>query len=555
MGLRRIVLRDFVIVDELDLDFSTGFSVLTGETGAGKSILIDALQLVTGARSDAATVREGALRAEVSAEFDCPAQARIWLEAAGLQDARADEALLMRRTVDLQGKSRGWINGSPATATQMREIGEQLIDIHGQHAWQSLTRPEAVRGLLDAYAKVDTAALAALWQQWRSAAKTLADAQGMQGSLQRERERLEWQIGELDKLSPRAGEWEEITTDHGRLSNAQSLLDAAQEALDLLDLGETGRAGAAAAVSQAAHRLSQQQHLEPGFAQMTEVLESSLAQMQDTVHSLRAYLRKTELDPHRLEQLDQRMAMWMSLARRYKCAPAELPKLVTAWAGELARLDAAADLAALDAAEKAAQSAYLGQARAASRARAKAAPQLAGTITQTMQGLGMQGGRFEVALTKNTQAQQCGLEEVGFLVAGHSGSAPRQVSKVASGGELSRLALAIAVTTSRLGTAQTLIFDEVDAGVGGAVAQTVGRLMKQLGGDRQVLAVTHLPQVASCADHHLLVSKRLRGNATLSAVTAVQGESRVAEIARMLGGEQLLTTTLAHAKEMLRSGQ
>jgi len=552
MGLRRIVLRDFVIVDELDLDFSTGFSVLTGETGAGKSILIDALQLVTGARSDAATVREGALRAEVSAEFDCPAQARIWLEAAGLQDARADETLLMRRTVDLQGKSRGWINGSPATATQMREIGEQLIDIHGQHAWQSLTRPEAVRGLLDAYAKVDTAALAALWQQWRSAAKSLADARGMQSSLQRERERLEWQIGELDKLSPRAGEWEEITTDHGRLSNAQSLIDAAQEALDLLDAGE---AGAAAAVGQATHRLAQQQHLEPGFAQMTEVLESSLAQMEDTVHTLRAYLRKTDLDPQRLEQLDQRMAMWMSLARRYKCAPAELPKLVTAWTGELARLDAAADLAALDAAEKAAQSAYLDQARAASHARAKAAPQLAVTITQTMQGLGMQGGRFEVALTRTAQAQQCGLEEVGFLVAGHSGSAPRQVSKVASGGELSRLALAIAVTTSRLGTAQTLIFDEVDAGVGGAVAQTVGRLMKQLGGDRQVLAVTHLPQVASCADHHLLVSKRLRGNATLSAVTAVQGESRVAEIARMLGGERLLTTTLAHAKEMLRSGQ
>ena len=479
MGLRRIVLRDFVIVDELDLDFSTGFSVLTGETGAGKSILIDALQLVTGARSDAATVREGALRAEVSAEFDCPAQARIWLEAAGLQDARADETLLMRRTVDLQGKSRGWINGSPATATQMREIGEQLIDIHGQHAWQSLTRPEAVRGLLDAYAKVDTAALAALWQQWRSAAKSLADAQGMQSSLQRERERLEWQIGELDKLSPRAGEWEEITTDHGRLSNAQSLIDAAQEALDLLDAGE---AGAAAAVGQATHRLAQQQHLEPGFAQMTEVLESSLAQMEDTVHTLRAYLRKTDLDPQRLEQLDQRMAMWMSLARRYKCAPAELPKLVTAWTGELARLEAAADLAALDAAEKAAQSAYLDQARAASHARAKAAPQLAVTITQTMQGLGMQGGRFEVALTKTTQAQQCGLEEVGFLVAGHSGSAPRQVSKVASGGELSRLALAIAVTT-RSGDAPAWIDSRLRVleELGGFAGMLFGARVQQFG--------------------------------------------------------------------------
>lgn len=547
MGLRRIVLRDFVIVGELDLDLSQGFTVLTGETGAGKSILIEAVQLVTGARADAGTVREGASRADVSAEFDCPAALEGWLHEAGFDGG---DSLLMRRTVDLQGKSRGWINGSPATATQMREIGERLIDIHGQHAWQSLTRPDAVRSLLDAYAKVDGTQLTVAWLQWRQAGKALADAVAAQDTLQRERERLSWQIGELEKLAPQADEWEQINTDHGRLSNAQALLDAAQGAVNALDADDFNACGA---LSSALSLLQQQEHLEPGFKAMAEVLASSLAQAEDAVHSLRAYLRKTDLDPQRLGELDQRMSLWMALARRYKRAPAELAQLLAGWKEELARLDAAADLAALEAAEQAAQAAYLQEAKSVSKARAKAAPLLAKAITQAMQGLGMEGGRFEVALQKSAQPMQSGLEEVAFLVAGHAGSSPRPVSKVASGGELSRMALAIAVTTSQLGTAQTLIFDEVDAGVGGAVAQTVGRLMQQLGRDRQVLAVTHLPQVAACADNHLVVSKQLRGKATLSSVAAVQGEARVAEIARMLGGERMLGTTLAHAKEMLQS--
>ena len=547
MGLRRIVLRDFVIVGALDLDLSSGFTVLTGETGAGKSILIEAVQLVTGARADAGTVREGASRAEVSAEFDCTASVERWLDAAGLD--RGD-LLLMRRTVDLQGKSRGWINGSPSTATQMREIGEQLIDIYGQHAWQSLTRPDAVRGLLDAYAKVDSTQLAGCWQQWRLAGKALADALAAQESVQRERERLTWQIGELEKLAPLIDEWDQINTDHARLSNAQALLDAAQGAVETLQASDPSAAGA---LNAALTLLRQQQHLEPAFEAMTEVLTSSLAQVEDTVHSLRAYLRKTEPDPQRLAQVDERMSLWISLARRYKRPPAELAQLLAFWKQELARLDAAADLAALEASEKGAHSAYLQQAKAVSKARATSAPQLARAISQAMQGLGMEGGRFDVELQKSTQPLQSGLEEVSFLVAGHAGSAPRPVGKVASGGELSRMALAIAVTTSQLGTAPTLIFDEVDAGVGGAVAQTVGRLMKQLGLDRQVLAVTHLPQVAACADQHLVVSKQLHGKTTLSSVASVQGESRVAEIARMLGGERILGATVAHAKEMLQS--
>jgi DNA repair protein RecN (Recombination protein N) len=545
MSLKRIALRDFVIVRELDLELADGFSVLTGETGAGKSILVDALQLALGARAESAVVREGAARTEISAEFDLPPALLPWLEEAGFE---AGDSLLLRRSIDAQGKSRAWINGSPATATQLREVGEHLVDIHGQHAWQSLTRPASVRALLDGYAGLDTDRLASLWSSWRAAQKTLADAHGAQDSLQRERERLSWQIGEVDKLAPGADEWEGLNASHTRLSHAQALLDAAQSAQQLLD-GEEG--GAREGLAHALEALRNQEHLEPQFRDIGEVLASSLAQMEDAAHSLQAYLRKTDLDPQRLSELDERMSSWLSLARRYKRTPPELPGLLASWKDELKKLDAAADLAGLEAAEKKEQDAFLAEARALAKARAKAAPQLSKAVTQAMQGLGMQGGRFEVALEKLETPTAFGLEEVSFLVAGHAGSTPRPVGKVASGGELSRIALAIAVTTSRIGEAQTLIFDEVDSGVGGAVAETVGRLMKQLGRDRQVLAVTHLPQVAACADHHLVVAKQAQGGSVASSVTPVEGEKRVAEVARMLGGERLSGTTLAHAKEML----
>lgn len=547
MALKRIVLRDFVIVRELELDLSAGFTALTGETGAGKSILIDALQLATGARAEASVIREGAQRTDVSVEFDGTLALAQWLEEAGFD---ASDTLLLRRTVDQLGKSRGWINGSPATAAQLREVGEQLLDIHGQHAWQSLTRPDAVRGLLDAYARVDSTALGLCWQQWRAAQKALTDARVAQDSLLSERERLAWQIGEVDKLAPRADEWDELNAEHSRLSNGQALLDAAFGALQLLDDNDIS---VLSQLHTAQQHIAGQQHIEPAFTALGELMASSVVQLEDAVHSLRAYLRKTELDPDRLAELDERMALWMSLSRRYKRSPEELPALLAQWKSELQRLDAASDLAGLEATEARLKAAYMTQAQTLSKARQKAAPQLAQAITLAMQGLGMAGGKFEVALQKTPEPQQSGLEEVSFLVAGHAGSSPRPVGKVASGGELSRMALAIAVTTSQLGTAQTLVFDEVDAGVGGAVAETVGRLMQRLGLDRQVLAVTHLPQVAACADHHLVVAKQLHEQQTHSTVTPVVAERRVEEIARMLGGERRSDTSLAHAREMLQT--
>ena len=555
MALRHISLRDFVIVRELDLNLSSGFSVLTGETGAGKSILIDALQLALGERADSSVVREGAMRCEVSAEFDCPSPAHAVLEEAGFE---VSDTLLLRRSVDTQGKSRAWVNGSQATATQLRALGEMLLDIHGQHAWQSLTRPDAVRGLLDAYAGLSTDALKTAWQAWRQTQEAVQTARNAQDSLSREQERLAWQIGELDKLAPALDEWDDLNAQHTRLSHAQALIDAGQSAIGALDGDESSRLGSAKGatgalglLSQAIAQLQDQAHVEPEFQSIAEVLQSSLAQAEDAAHSLQSYLRKTDLDPDRLNELDQRMSQWLSLARRYKRPPEELATLLSGWKQELNALEAASDLEGLEAQEKAASQAYQTEAKKLSQLRKKAAPKLAQAVTQAMQNLGMQGGRFEVALLSLDQAAQHGLEDIQFLVAGHAGSTPRPVGKVASGGELSRIALAIAVTTSELGEAGTLIFDEVDSGVGGAVAETVGRLMKQLGVHRQVLAVTHLPQVASCADHHLLVSKSSSKEGVSSSVTPIAGEQRVTEIARMLGGEKLSATTLAHAREML----
>ena len=520
MGLRRITLRDFVIVASLELELNAGFTVLTGETGAGKSILIDALQLALGARSDASVVREGATRAEICAEFDCPAHVQPWLEEAGFA---TDELLLLRRNVDTQGKSRAWINGTPATATQLRAIGDLLLDIHGQHAWLSLTKPDSVRGLLDAFAGADRSDTAKRWNQWRDDQQALRDARQAQSTLQQERERLQWQISELEKLAPGAHEWEELEAQHNRLSHAHTLLQAAQAAVHAIEEDETGAL-------------------------------SSMAQASDVVHSLQLYLRRAETDPDRLAELDARLSQWMSLARRYKRPPGELPSLLAAWKAELHRLDAAADLEVLEKAEQASAAAYQSAAQALSQLRTRAAPRLSNAITQAMQGLGMAGGKFEVAMAKASEPTADGVDEVVFLVAGHPGMTPKPIAKVASGGELSRIALAISVTTSELGVAPTLIFDEVDSGVGGAVAETVGRLMQQLGQDRQVLAVTHLPQVAACAHHHLKVTKLSVAQGTISTVESVRDEARIAEIARMLGGERSTLTTLAHAREMLTGG-
>ena len=546
--LRRMTLRDVVIVAELEIDPGAGFSVLTGETGAGKSILIDALQLALGQRADAALVREGAQRAEVSAEFDTPAALKPWLDEGGFS---TDDTLLLRRTVDAQGKSRAWINGSAATVTQLREAAEHLVDIHGQHAWQSLTRPSAVRALLDAQAGVDLGALTALWSAWRETQARLTQACTQRDTLERERERLAWQVGEVDKLSPAEGEWDTLNAEHQRLAHGQALLDGARTALGALSDSDDS---ADAQTSRALDALDDVQRHDGEIAAVIDVLRGAQAQIEDAAHTLTAYLNRVEPDPERLAALDERIGSWVSLARRYRRTPAELPALLAGWKAELKQLDAAADLEGLERDSAAAEKKFRTEAERLSRLRKQAAPKLAAAVTQAMQQLGMAGGRFEVAVMPLDEPQSHGLDQVEFRVAGHAGSTPRALAKVASGGELSRLALAIAVTTAQGGAQKgasvgTLIFDEIDSGVGGTVADSVGRLMKQLGRSAQVLAVTHLAQVAACADGHFVVSKALKGKQTLSDIHAVDGEARVAEIARMLGGEKL--SGMAHAQALL----
>ena len=545
MALRRIALRDFVIVQALELDFNTGFTALTGETGAGKSILIEALQLALGARADAGFVREGAQRSDISAEFDCPASLLPWLDESGFEQ---EDGLLLRRTIDVQGKSRAWVNGAPATATQLRTLGQQLLDIHGQHAWQSLVRADSIRALLDAYANTSPIAVQTCWAAWRTAQAQVAQAHAAQETLQRERERLQWQIAEVDKLAPAPNEWETLNAHHTRLLHAQELLETAQKALVALDA--EGTTGARTGLARALDLLRAREHLEPAFVELSETLATSLAQTDEIVRSLHAYLRHGDLDPRSLEEADARVTLWMSLARRYKRTPEELPTLLRSWKNDLHKLDSAADLAALQETERRHAKAYQDAARSLSQTRAKAAPRLSRAITAAMQELGMIGGTFSAHIEKVAEPAAHGVDDIAFLVATHPGMTPRPIGKVASGGELSRISLAIAVATSALGNAGTLIVDEVDAGVGGAVAATVGRLMQQLGHDRQVLAVTHLPQVAACAHCHLVVAKQ-SGDTTTSTVTPVQGEARVEELARMLGGERILPSTRAHAREML----
>ena len=563
--LRRLSLRDFVIVTELDIELDSGFTALTGETGAGKSILIDALQLTLGSRGDAGVVREGAPRADLCAEFDLtPALAnrlRPWLDEAGFDTSEwPDEpagarSLLLRRVVDAQGKSRAWVNGGAATLTQLRELGEHLVDIHGQHAWQSLTRPDSVRELVDEQAGVDTAALQSAWVARREAHKRLHDARTKQADLERERERLQWQIAELDKLAPQAGEWDELNAEHTRLSHGQSILDAARLALDAISEAEVNADGLTA---QAIDALEAAASYEPRLSNALDVLREAQAQLQDASHSLHGVLGHTELDPDRLNELDARVSAWMSLARRHRRPPAELHELLQSWKAELNELDAATDLATLERGAEQAHAAWLKQAQLASRQRQQAAPRLSQAVSMAMQELGMAGGRFEVALTPIDEPQAGGLETIDFLVAGHAGSTPRPLARVASGGELSRLALAIAVTTTQQREGQgaaTLIYDEIDSGVGGAVADTVGRLMQRLGQaqeGRQVLAVTHLAQVAACAHHHLLVTKSMQGTQTTSRIGEVSAQAREAEVARMLGGA-ISDTSLAHARVMLQT--
>ncbi|NPT60434.1 DNA repair protein RecN [Paraburkholderia elongata] len=553
--LRHLSIRDFVIVAALDLEFDSGFTVFSGETGAGKSILIDALALALGARADANVVRTGESRADITAEFETHAQVEQWLDEQALGTI-ADEGhhggtVMLRRVVDANGRSRAFINGTAATLAQLREVGEMLVDIHGQHAHQLLMRPDAQRELFDTHAGLtETAAtVTRAWRSWREKVQAVEHAQTRDRELQLERERLVWQLTELDKLSPQPGEWEEVNTEHRRLSHSANLIDGVQGALGALSESDEAMITHLASIVSKVRDLAE---IDPALNDVLAALEPAEIQLQEAAYSLSHYAQKLELDPDRLAQVEKRLDALHSAARKFRLQPETLPEEHEARRAQLAALDAAADLDSLHAAEAKAKEAFLTEAKKLSKARAKAGKALGAAVTTGMQELSMKGGSFEVALVQLPEGGAHGLEQVEFRVAGHAGVPLRPLAKVASGGELARISLALAVIASAASPTPTLIFDEVDTGIGGGVAEVVGRLLHQLGQARQVLCVTHLPQVAARGDHHFQVAKAGNGKGgTVSSVTSLDRASRVEEVARMLGGLEITATTRKHAKEML----
>ena len=548
--LTHLSLKDFVIVRELNLDVQSGLTVLTGETGAGKSILIDALEMILGARTDVGVIREGAQATDLTAIFEVNNDvARYLADAALAADDLLDRSVIIRRMIDQNGRSRAWVNGIPVTLTQVRALGEQLLDVHGQHAHQSLLKPASQLALLDTYGHYpeELSAVRESYHAWKKASDALQEAKNNAQKLADETERLSWVHEELSAIDPKEGEWETINAEHKRLANAHDIIDGLRDAIETLDAGD--RSVVSALGREAAHidHLSQYDERLAGYAQQ---LYEAQAVAEDALRELERYLDRTDLDESRFEEIDERVSLYFNAARKFHVLPETLFEKYTETCDKLQSLEASLDLEALIAAEKTAQSTYLKCARALTLKRQTTAKDLSAKVTAAMQTLAMTGGAFEIALTASSPTVH-GVETCEFLVAGHTGVSARPLTKVASGGELSRISLAIAVITSTATPVDTLIFDEVDSGVGGAVAEVVGKLLQTLAADRQVLCVTHLPQVAVFGHHHMRVQKQQTENATESRLVALDADARIEEIARMLGGQTITDTTKANAAEML----
>jgi DNA repair protein RecN (Recombination protein N) len=550
--LQSLALRDFVIVDHLELDFGSGFSVLTGETGAGKSILLDALALALGERADTSQIREGCQRAEIAAIFqveeDLQDEIAAWLSEADfpLED---DHRIVIKRSIDHSGRSKAYINGSAASLNQLRELGDRLVDIHGQHAHQLLLKAGAQRELLDRHANLhDQAAIVAqAYQSMNATAKQLQQAEAAGADLQREQERLQWQLDELNEIAPQAHEWEEIQTAHARLANAAKIIQGIELAIDSLSDSEQS---IESQLHRVQHAIDDLVRHDPNLNEINESLRNAQIQIDEAIHGLNRYRQKMDLDPDRLAELEARMQALHTAARKYKVNPEQLPELWISSQEKLAAFTAAQDIESLRQKFKVQESEFLKLARDLSKRRHQAAAELSQAVSDAMRHLAMAGGKLQV-LVSPSEASRHGIDQIEFLIAAHSGSTPKPLAKVASGGELARISLAISVITSKASFTPTLIFDEVDSGIGGAVAQTVGELLKQLGQSHQILCVTHLAQVAAQGDHHFKVSKQALDGKTHSEVRSLGRQERIEEIARMLGGATITDTSRRHARELL----
>jgi len=547
--LRLLSIRNFVVVEALDLELDGGFSVLTGETGAGKSILLDALALLLGDRFELRQLRPGAERAELAAVFDAqdPPGIAEWLAAHDL--GGADGQVLLRRTLDAQGRSRAWINGRPATLAQLKDIGERLVDLHGQHEHQSLTVAEVQRSLVDAFGGFTALARATAdsWRAWNAAVEKRDAAAAAASASAAERETLEARRRELATLDVSADEWAALTQAQSRLAHAAALIEAATAAEEALADGDDALSSRLAALIAKLDALSVH---DPALAAIVELLEPARIGVDEASRALRAYRQKVDIDPTELGRIEERLSAIHDVARKHRARPEALPALMAETDARLAALAESANEAMLGERAAEAEAAYLALAAQLSAKRELAAHDLEGRVTEVMQKLAMEGGRLEIALEPLANPASYGVEQVEFLVATHPKQPLAPLAKVASGGELSRIALSIQVVASEVGAVPTLIFDEVDAGIGGSVAATVGDLLQTLGGRRQVLCVTHLPQVAAFADAHFRVTKKGDAEAVRAEVGTLSGASRIEELARMLAGSAITAKTRAHAKEL-----
>ncbi|MCG6942134.1 MAG: DNA repair protein RecN [Thiohalocapsa sp.] len=551
--LTHIAIRDLVIVSHLELELTAGMTALTGETGAGKSILIDALGLTLGEKADPSMIRGGCERAEVTAGFDlgrCP-EARDWLAEQVLDDG--DECVI-RRVLAREGRARAFINGRPASGAQLKALGDLLVDIHGQHAHQSLLRPAAQRALLDAYGgqQPQAARVAELHRRWRELDTRFRELTAAREQRAERMDMLRFQVQELTELNLADGELDELDVEQRRLANLGNLQGTTAALLELLYDGEGALRDQ---LGHAGSELAGLAGIDPRLTETRELVDGATVQVEEAASNLRQYLDDLDMDPGRLAEVEERLARIHDLGRKYRILPEQLMDTLAERAAELAALEQDDQtLGTLEADRAAAFMALLEAARALSEARHAAAARLGDTVTAAMQELGMGGGHFAVAVETGADEQvgASGLDAMAFQVSANPGQPLQPLAKIASGGELSRISLAIQVATAELGRIPTLVFDEVDVGIGGGVAEIVGRLLRRLGDARQVLCVTHLPQVAAQAHQQLKVQKQAIDGQTYTEIAPLANDARVDEIARMLGGTEITATTRAHAAEMLR---
>lgn len=554
--LTHLTVSNYAIAEHVELPFDRGMTALTGETGAGKSIALDALSLTLGGRADAALVREGSDKADITAVFDVHSigAANQWLAA---HDLDTDGECILRRVIRKDGRSRAYINGQPCPLQDIKQLGGLLMDIHSQHQHQSLLRKETHSQLLDEFTGAAEQAhdVREVYRHWQQANKRLLALQDNQQSRDARVELLRYQVDEMDRLALGEDELKALEQEQQSLANAESILHHSHQAALLTTEGEPS---AAEMVQQAVQQLEKLPSLAPALDETLQMLQEAQIQLQEAGSNLRHFIDDYELDPQRLAEVEERLSAVYQLARKHRVQPEEVPALHLRLKSELVELDSGEQsVGHLSAEVNRLRDEYEKQARNLSEIRGEAATRLDAKIGEELTQLGMAGTRFVTQLTTNTQGQPAahGNEEVEFLISTNAGQPARSLARVASGGELSRISLAVQVVLAQTSTIPTLVFDEVDVGIGGAVAEVVGKLLRRLGNNGQVLCVTHLPQVAAQAHQHLFVSKFSEKNATFSRVEKLETSQRVSEVARMLGGVDLTDQTLAHAREMFDRGQ